>query len=295
MKEYLFHILVQVCLTSTLAVSLNLLAGYCGLVSLGQLSFFAIGAYLAALLAPATFLGYVAVWPAVLLLAGMAALAQAQMTARLKLDEFAVATFALQVIVWLILMNWVYVTRGPMGIAGIPPMTILGMELIGPTKFFPIALILLATSLVVVRRLRDRPFGFAMSLVKDDEDLAVGFGRDAVAVRRSATIVASLIAASAGVCYASYAGYIHPSSFSSMESALLLAIVIVGGVGTFWGPVIGSLIIVCLPEGLRFVGLPASEAAHGTQIILGCVLILAIFWMRRPRGLRSYALFRSTP
>jgi ABC-type branched-subunit amino acid transport system permease subunit len=280
MDDYLFHIMIQACVTSTLAVSLNLLAGYCGMISLGQLIFFAIGAYTAALLAPATSLGYFLVWPVGLSIAALTAVGQSSATVNLKDDEFAIATFAMHAVFWMLLLNWVDLTRGPMGIPNIPPFRIFGFSLDSPTRFLPISVFLLGAALLIVWRLSRSPFGTAMTMMRDDEQLAITFGRDTRKLRRAVTIVAAILAASAGVFHASYVGYIHPVSFSAMESTLLLAIVIVGGIRTLWGPVAGAFVLTGVPEALRFVGLPAAEAANLRQILLGLVLIAIIFRTR---------------
>jgi branched-chain amino acid transport system permease protein len=277
MTDYFLHILIQGCLLSTLAVSLNLLAGYCGLVSLGQMTFYAIGAYAAALVASATPLGYALAWPTALIVSGLLAAAQAAITSDLKDDEFAIVTFAMHSVFWMVLLNWVDVTRGPSGISGIPPIQLFGFAFDQPSRFFYLAATLLAVSLFIVRQLLRRPFGMLMKMVRDDEELAVGYGRDVAALRRSVWVVAAIIASSAGVLQASYVGYVHPASFSSMESTLLLAIVIIGGLGTFWGPVIGAFTITAVPEALRFIGFPAAQAANIRQIMLALVLVLIIF------------------
>lgn len=280
MTDYLLHILAQGCLVATLAVSLNLLAGYCGLVSLGQMTFYALGAYSAALIASATSLGYAAAIPVALLAAMLLAASQSWATSSLKDDEFAIATFAMHALFWMLLMNWVDLTRGPLGISNIPPLQIFGFLFDVPVRFFPLPLMLLIVSLYVVRRLQRQPFGILMRMVRDDEVLAECFGRDVRALRRSVWFVAAVIASSAGVLHASYLGFVHPVTFSSMESALLLVIVIVGGPGTFWGPVIGAFLIAGLPEALRFIGLPVAQAANVRQILLGLVLVLVIFRVR---------------
>jgi branched-chain amino acid transport system permease protein len=290
MINYLCHILVQACITSSLAVSLNLLAGYCGLVSLGQLVFFAIGAYSAALIAPATPFGYLLAFPAAFVLATVGAIIQAAATANLKEDEYAVATFAIQAIFWMLLMNWVALTRGPMGIPGVPPFEVFGFAADGPVGFLPVALMLLGASLAATRRLTLGNFGMAMAMLRDDEALASGFGRNVRSLRRSVTVVAATIAAMAGICYASYVGYINPVTFSSMESTLLLAVVIVGGLGTFWGPVIGASIFTFLPEVFSFIGFPTSVAANVRQVLLGIILIAVVF---RARISKHQSLFKT--
>lgn len=289
MSDYFFHILIQACITSTLAVSLNLLAGYGGLVSLGQLSFFAIGAYSAALVAPASSIGYALALPVAVAVAALGAIAQSSMTANLRDDEFAIATFAMHSVFWMLLMNWVDLTRGPMGIPGVPPFQAFGYSFEGPAAFLPIAVTLLTLSLFIIWQLSRHPFGMALRMLRDAEDLAAGFGRDVKSLRRSVMVLAAVIAACAGVGYASYVEYINPATFSPMESTLLLAIVIVGGLGTFWGPVIGASILTFVPEALRFVGFPTAQAANIRQIVLGLLLIAIVL---RTRIVKHQSLFQ---
>jgi branched-chain amino acid transport system permease protein len=97
------------------------------------------------------------------------------------------------------------------------------------------------------------------------------------------------MAAMAGILQAAYVGYVHPVSFSSMESTLLLAIVILGGIGSFWGPVIGAFTLTVLPEVLRFLGLPTAQAANIRQIILGLILVVVVFHVR---VMKQRSLFR---
>jgi branched-chain amino acid transport system permease protein len=294
MSNYLLHITIEACVLSTLAVSLNFMAGYCRLVPLGQLTFYAIGSYSAALLAAATPLGYALAIPAALCVAGCVAVVESAATARLKNDEFAIATFAMHIAFWTLLMNWRGLTRGPLGIGDIPPLTLGGYSFDDPPKLVLFAVVLLAVSLLVIFRLKHRPFGFLMRMVRDDEELARNFGRDVIRLRTSVWIVAALIAAMAGLLQASYVGYINPVSFSSMESTVLLAVVILGGVGTFWGPVIGAFVMTCIPEALRFIGLPTAQAANIRQILLGIVLILAAFQMASMRGRNQWLAQRDT-
>jgi branched-chain amino acid transport system permease protein len=253
------------------------------MVSLGQMTFYAVGAYAAALVGTESALGYAVVWPLALGISAILALAQSTVTASLREDEFAIATFAMHAVFWMLLMNWVSFTRGPLGIANVPPMRFLGLAFDEPSTFFPLAATLLGTTQLVIWWLRRRPFGMMMRLVRDNEALAANYGRDVKALRRSVWLVAALIAAAAGVLQASYVGYVNPISFSAMESTMLLAVVILGGMGTFWGPVIGAFVVTVVPEVLRFIGFPTTEAANIRQILLGLILILAMFRMHSKR------------
>lgn len=295
MSEYVLHIVGQGCLLAALAVSLNLLAGYCGLVSLGQLTFYAIGAYGAALLAGATPLGYALALPAALVVAAVVAVVQAWATSALKDDDFAIATFAMHALFWMLLMNWVDVTRGPLGIANIPPMRIFGYAFDAPSRFFILPIVLLGVALLAVWQIDRNPFGKVMRMVKDDEELAEVYGRDVKRLRRSVWSVAAIIACCAGVLQASYQGYVHPVAFSSMESAVLLAIVIIGGPGSLWGPLLGAALITCVPEALRFVGFPVAQAANIRQILLGAVLVAVIYRVSFARQKRRLSPGRPAP
>jgi branched-chain amino acid transport system permease protein len=208
--------------------------------------------------------------------AGLAALTECWATSRLKDDEFAIATFAMHALFWMLLMNWVEVTRGPLGIPNIPAIQLFGHAFDAPSRFFVLPVALLGASLWVVWRLQRQPFGRLARMVRDDEELAEMYGRDVKQLRRAVWLTAAIMACCAGILHASYQGYVHPTSFSSMESAVLLAIVIIGGPGRLWGPMIGAFVITCVPEALRFVGLPVAQAANIRQIFLGVVLVVVI-------------------
>jgi branched-chain amino acid transport system permease protein len=277
MSSYVLHVLAESCILSAVAVSLNLLAGYSGLVSLGQLTFYGIGAYSAALVASNPSLGYPLAWVIALGVSSGLAYLQCALTVKLKDDEFAIATFAMHVVFWIVLMNCVSITRGPLGISNIPSIRLFSIRFDDPGSFCFLAAGLLILAQLVIWRLRSAPFGLRMKMMRDSEDLAENYGRDVWQFRRSVWIVAALIAAAAGLLQASYISYVNPVSFSGMESTVLLAVVILGGLGTFWGPVFGAFIVTIVPELLRFVGFPTAQAANIRQILLGGILVIAMF------------------
>ncbi len=195
MDAYLFHLVVEACILSMLAASLNFMAGYGRLVSLGQMTFYAIGAYSIAILVPATQLGYFLAVPAGILFAVLVAVIAAIGTARLKNDEFAIATFALQIAFWTLLMNWQSLTDGPLGIGNIPPISIGAIALDTPISFLPVAIALLIVVLMLVFRTTRRPFGFLLHMFRDDEALAQNCGRAPRTVRLALWTLSALIAA----------------------------------------------------------------------------------------------------
>ena len=138
-------------------------------------------------------------------------------------------------------------------------------------------------------RLASSPFGRVLRSIREDEPFAASLGKNTLRFKVTAFAVSAALAASAGGLYAHYNTYIDPSSFTVMESILVVSMVIVGGAGSLWGPVIGAVVLVSLPEALRFVGLPVSVAANVRQILYGGLLVIMI--MFRPRGLVGTYVF----
>lgn len=281
--EYLLHILVLIGIYSTLALSLDLLAGHTGLLSIAQAAFYGLGAYTSALLAVqlgAPFL--------IGMLAGMATAALVSLVVsvpslRLHDDYFVIATFGFQIILFSILNNWIDLTRGPLGIPGIPQPSVIGWTIRSTGGFVVLAALLTTFAYVVVRRIVTSPFGRVLRAIREDEVFGRAMGKNTVLFKVIAFAVSAALAASAGSLYAHYITFIDPTSFTVTESILIISMVIIGGAGSRWGPLIGAAILVTLPEVLRFVGLPSSVAANLRQIIYGALLV--IMMMVRPRGL----------
>jgi branched-chain amino acid transport system permease protein len=281
--EYLLHILVLIAIYTVLAVSLDLLAGHTGLLSIAHAAFYGLGAYTSALMAVhfgAPFL--------VGVLAGMAVAALVSVVVslpslRLHDDYFVIATFGFQMILFSIFNNWMDLTRGPLGIPGIPQPMIFGWTVQSHIGFVVLSLLFAAFAYVVVRQLAASPFGRVLRAIREDEVFAQSLGKNTLRFKVIAFAVSAALAASSGSLYAHYITYIDPTSFTVMESILVISMVIIGGAGSPWGPLIGAVVLVTLPEALRFVGLPSSVAANLRQIIYGSLLVLMM--MVRPRGL----------
>jgi branched-chain amino acid transport system permease protein len=205
------------------------------------------------------------------------ALVMSILTKSLREDEFAVATFSIHSALWIVLLNWTGLTRGPLGIANVPPLSLFGHSIDGPAGYAVGGVVLVGLAQAFVWRLRRRPIGFLMRLVRDDELLAEAFGRDVGLLRHVVWVTAATAAAVAGLFQAAYFGYVSPISFTALESTMLLAVVLLGGLGTFWGPVIGAIVMTAVPELLRFVGLPTSQAANIRQVLFGVVLVVVVF------------------
>jgi branched-chain amino acid transport system permease protein len=208
---------------------------------------------------------------------------------RLKGDYLALATFGAGVIAYNVAKNWMGVTRGPMGLPGIPGFA-LGSWILNIWAY----LVLVATVAGVVvwscRNITKSPFGRNLMSVREDETAAMALGKDTARLKLVAFVTGAFFAGIAGSLYAHYITFIDPSSFTTMESITILLMVIFGGMGSILGSVVGAVVLVVLPELLRFVGMPSSVAAPLRQMIYGLLLVLLMLW--RPQGILGKYRFR---
>jgi branched-chain amino acid transport system permease protein len=202
---------------------------------------------------------------------------------RLDGDHFVIATFGFQMILFSIFNNWMELTRGPLGIPGIPQPVIFGWHVDTHLEFLALAAAFACFAYCVVYRITSSPFGRVLHAIREDEAFAKAHGKNTLYFKVTAFAVSAALAAMAGSLYAHYITYIDPTSFTVMESILIISMVIIGGAGSLWGPLVGAFVLVTLPEALRFIGLPSAVAANLRQIIYGSLLV--IMMMFRPRGL----------
>jgi branched-chain amino acid transport system permease protein len=288
--EYLLHILVITGIYIILTLSLNLILGYTGLASLGHAAFSCVAAYTSALLA----LNYgVSSWLGLLIGAVVAALSGLVIgfpSLRLKGDYLALATFGLGVIVYSVTKNWVSLTRGPMGLPGIPGFSILGYEFSSVWHYLIIVLLFVVLTYFVIRRVVNSPFGRTLQAIREDEVAALAMGKNVNKYKLTVFVIGAFFAGIAGSLYAHYITFIDPSSFTVMESITILLMVVFGGMGSLSGSFVGAAILVILPEMLRFLGMPSSVAAPLRQMIYG--LLLVILMLKRPQGILGRYKFR---
>lgn len=281
--EYLLHILVLVGIYVILSVSLNLIAGYTGLLSLAHAAFYGVGAYVAALMALKLHSPFLANIICAIILSGLLGALVGIPSLRIRGDYFVIATFAFQVITFNVLNNWFSFTGGPTGLPGIPQPTIFGLKVSSHLGFLLLVGFFCALTLWTCHRIVRSPFGRVLKAIREDEVFAQATGKNVAAYKMLVFVVGAGMAATAGSMYAYYISFIDPTSFTVMESIFILSIVIIGGAGSLWGPVIGAVVLVSLPELLRFVGLPSSVAANVRQMLYGGLLVAFMMW--RPQGL----------
>jgi len=288
--EYLLHILIIAGIYIILTLSLNLIVGYTGLPALGHAAFSCIGAYTSSLLALNMGLS-----PWIGLLTGACAAALFGIVigypaVRLKGDYLALATFGLGVIVYSIAKNWVSLTRGPMGLPGIPGFSVFGFHLSEIWSYLLLVLVFVIVTVFVIKRIVNSPFGRTLISIREDEIASQALGKNTTRHKLLVFIIGAFFAGIAGSLYAHYITFIDPSSFTVMESITILLMVIFGGMGTISGSIAGAVILVVFPELLRFLGMPSSVAAPMRQMIYG--LLLVVLMIKRPQGIMGAYRFK---
>ena len=288
--EYLLHILILIGIYVILAESLNLIVGYTGLLSIAHAAFYGVGAYVAALMALKLNSPFLLNIICAVIISGLLGGLVGIPSLRIKDHYFVIATFAFQVIAFSILNNWVSFTGGPMGLPGIPQPVIFGWNVSSHWDYLLLVGIFAILTCWICHRIVKSPFGRVLMAIREDEVFTLAAGKNVAFYKVAVFVLGSGMAAIAGALYAHYISFIDPTSFTVMESIFIISIVIIGGAGSLWGPVIGAVVLVTLPELLRFIGLPSSVAANLRQILYGGLLVAFMMW--RSQGLVGKFRFR---
>lgn len=291
--NYLLHFVIYLDVFVIVALSLNLVVGYCGQLTVAHASYFAVGCYAYGLgcmrlgvgALPSMLLGVV--------VAAVLSLAVSLPSWRFKGDFFVMASLAVQSLVHGAMVNWwdgssevgtlANLTNGPHGLAGVPRPSIFGVDLdtVGAVAVFATVVTGLCAALCWV--LTRSPWGRLLQAMRDDELALRGLGKNIRLVKLEAFALACGMAAVAGAVYASYIGFVEPGSGSLDQSILMLCMVIVGGVGNFRGPIVGALILLAIPEALRFTHIPTSAGADVRLLLYGVLLVAMMHF--RPQGI----------
>jgi branched-chain amino acid transport system permease protein len=281
--NYIFHILVMIGIYLQLAYSLNLIIGFGGLLSLSHAAFYGIGAYTFALLLTGTQVHPGLALAAAVGLTAVIALIAGVISLRFRGDLFLFVTLGFQMIAFVVLYNWVDLTRGPYGISAIPRPSLFGMVVHTPLQYAGLAAVMNVVLLPPLFALYRSPFGRTLKALRDNEAASEALGINPTRLLLQAFVLAAAFAAVPGAFYASYVTYIDPTSFTLKESIFIAAILLLGGSGNRIGPLIGVIIMLLLPEGLRLVGLPDAVAHNLREIVYG--LLLAVLMYMRPQGI----------
>lgn len=259
-----------------LAQSLNVTAGFSGLISLAHAGFYGIGAYTTAILSLQLGLSFWINLPIAMLICFGISYIVSLIALRTVDDYFIICTLGIQVIIFSILNNWMEVTRGPLGIPGIPPIAIFGFELSSKISFLLLAATFMSLSWFLFYNLTRSGFGKSLKAISEDEIYSQSIGKNVYRLKITSFTISAVMATIPGALYAHYISYIDPTSFTVSESIFILSIVIIGGMSNLKGSFYAAAFMVLLPEILRFVGLPSSVAANLRQIIYGLILVIVM-------------------
>jgi branched-chain amino acid transport system permease protein len=291
--NYLLHLLIYLDIYVIVALSLNMIVGYGGLLTIAHAGYYAVGGYVYALLTLKLGWGFL---PAVLLgvaIAALLSLALSLPSWQFGGDFFVMISLAVQVLLFSIFRNWsspnaepgtwANLTNGPFGLSGIPKPAIFTITFDSIAHIAVLATVLAAGCALLSRLLLNSPWGRLLKAMRDDELAARGLGKNVRFAKVQVFAVACGMVAIAGAIYASYVSFIDPSAASLDESILMLSFVLVGGVGNFPGPIVGAFVLLAIPELLRFVEMPSAVAANVRLLAYG--LLLVGMMHARPQGI----------
>ncbi len=264
-----------------LGLGLNIVVGMAGLLDLGFVAFYAVGAYTYALLHVNYGLNFWITLPLGGFLAAMFGILLGFPVLRLRGDYLAIVTLGFGEIIRLVLENWGEVTHGPSGISNIPRPSLFGIDLTLNGSYiytYYIVVIMVIITIFVVNRLQDSRLGRAWIALREDEIACQAMGIDKMKTKLVAFSLGALWAGFMGVVLAAHTTYINPKSFTFLQSAIILAIVVLGGMGSIVGVIFGALILILLPEYLR-------ELAEYRMLAFGAILVAMMVF--RPQGLIS--------
>ena len=281
-NDYVVGVLARICLYATLALGLNVVVGFAGLLDIGYVAFFGIGSYLYAFLASPHFglhLPFLLALPIVVAGTALFGVLIGAPTLRLGGDYLAIVTLGFGEITYLLLLNLdrpVNITNGPSGIIDIDPPVFLGHVVSGNTQYYYLFLAVLAAALLASRRLQHSRIGWAWQAIREDELAARTMGINTTVAKLQAFAIGAAFAGFAGALLASWQRSVFPENFLFTESINVLAMVIIGGMGSLLGVILGAVIIVALPELFR-------DLASYRLLVFGfALMVLMIF---RPQGI----------
>ena len=297
-----------------LALGLNIVVGFAGLLDLGYIAFYAVGAYTYALLASPQFGLHLPFWvilPIGAAIAAMFGVVLGAPTLKLRGDYLAIVTLGFGEIVRIFLNNLsqpVNITNGPQGVTGIDPFRIdglnfattsklLGLQFSSPTKYYYLLVLVVVCVVVINLRLKNSRIGRAWEAIREDETAARAMGIDTTRLKLLAFAMGATFGGIAGGFFSATQQFISPESFVLVESIMVVSMVVLGGMGNVWGVVLGAVLLSFIPEILRWSVEPVQLALFGRTLIepevirmllFGLALVLVMLF--RPAGLLPSAV-----
>ncbi len=275
-SQYVTDVLTLCLIYGILACGLNVIVGMTGLLHLGYAAFYAIGAYTHAML---TIHGGLNFWlsaPISATFSALIGLVLAFPALRLKGDYLAIVTLGFGEILRVILNNWSEVTNGPNGISGIPAPSLFGLVLGDVGNYFYLTLFFVVVTVITIQRIEDSRIGRAWHAIREDEAAAQSLGINITVYKLLSFAFGSFWAGLAGAVFASKMGFISPESFTFLESAMILCMVILGGLGNTYGALAGAFLLIGIPELFR-------EFQNYRMLTVGIGLVILMLFM--PQGI----------
>ena len=281
--NYGLHMLIMIGIYLPLAYSLNLLYGYGGLMTFCHAMFYGLGAYVYTILIKSAALAPYMAFGATILMIYILAMLIGAISLRFRGALFLFVTLGFQMIFSVLLNNWIGLTNGPYGISGIDRPVFFGIVLRSPSDYLPLVVFMNCLIFMAISYLYDSSFGITLKALRDNEMAAQSLGINPNRIYLQAFVLSAMFASIPGIFFAVYMTYIDPSSFTIDESIFQVALLLLGGAGNRKGPFLGVVILILLPEALRFIGFPGTATHNLREIIYGFTLILLMYF--RPQGI----------
>ncbi len=278
-SPYLVRVAIMICIFVILSSSLNLIIGFTGMFSLAHAAFYGLGAYCSALLATNFGLPFLVTLPIAGIFAGLLGAFVGLATLRLRETFLVFGTLAFGEIVRIVIMNWNSVTRGPMGVPGIPFPKIFGLEFSNYTLYYYLVLVFAAVIVFLIYRMYNSRIGRAFIALREDETGASSMGVFVFGYKVWAFTLGCFFAGIAGALYAHFVRYISADQFGVNESFAILTMVALGGTGSIIGPIVGAVILMVFPELFRFL-------EEYRMVLYGLILISIM--MFKPEGIAGF-------
>lgn len=277
-----YHLTILIIIYGITCIGLNIVVGYTGFFSFARAAFFGIGAYTSAILVMSG-IPFLAGILAGGIMAAIFGWILGSITVKMRGDYFALATFAFAEMTRQVFNNWTGLTRGPLGIPGIPRPVIFGYSFSANQSYLILYLVILIFVLLIVETYVKSPFGRLLKTIREDEQAAESLGKNVAKTKTISISMGAFFGGVGGALYAHYITYIDPSAFVLNLTIFFLIIVIAGGMGNNYGTILGAVLLVLVRELPRYLGLSPSFAASLQQMIYSSILV--ILMLVRPRGL----------
>lgn len=275
-NPYYFQILTMIGIHTLLALALNLLMGYAGQISLGHAAFYGLGAYASAVLTTRFGLSPWAALPCSMGTAGLVALFVGYPTLKLTGYYLGMGTLGIGMIVFIVFREWAAVTGGASGFVGIPPLSIAGVDLVDGRRYFFLVWAVVTLGLAACQRLIASRVGRALRSIHDSEAAARAVGVPTAGLKLQVFVLSAVMSSVAGFLYAHMVGFISPDTFSFLVSVKLVTMVVIGGMASVWGALLGAALLTLLPEALH-------AFADFEMVVYGLILMTVMIFL--PQGL----------